>query len=1196
VNNSIARNAAIVSQDGSLPCPFCAINERDCFLERPLAGAIWDRFPVSPGHALIISRRHVASWFEASIEERDALTSLIDAVRVEIERDHSPDGYNIGINIAAAAGQTVPHLHLHVIPRYEGDVPDPRGGVRYVIPQKANYLAAASTTGAPHGRALVRGATDPLLPHLIAHLDHAERVDIAVAFIMESGVRLVEEHLRDVLARGGSIRLLTGRYLGVTEPEALLRLLDLGERAEIRVFESGATSFHLKSYIVHATDGTGTAFVGSSNLSRSALREGVEWNYRVLTSRDGDGFRDIERGFEDLFSDLRAIAIDAEWVARYSASRQPALPSVTGISPEIVPPPPPPHDVQRAALAALANSRSRGDSAGLVVLATGLGKTWLSAFDTTAAGAKRVLFVAHREEILDQALRTYRTLRPGVVLGKYTGTERTPEADVLFASIQTLGRQRHLDRFPADHFDYIVVDEFHHASAETYRRLLDHFTPTFLLGLTATPERTDGADLLSLCGGNLVYRCDLAEGVRRGLLAPFDYFGVPDEVDYENIPWRSSRFDEEKLTEAVATQSRAQNVLEQLVRHGGKRTLAFCVSQRHAEFMKRFFEANGMRAAAVFAGPGSDPRAHSLERLRAGDLDVLCAVDMFNEGVDLPDIDTVMMLRPTESQILWLQQFGRGLRYRDGKRLKVIDYIGNHRSFLIKPRTLFALTGGDAEISYALRLIDGGRAGELLPPGCSVTYELEARDILRQLLEQRSRGGNALETYYREFRDRQGERPTAAEAFADGYDPKAARPLYGSWFQLVRTMGDLSEDEKQEESQLRTFLTMLEATPMTKSFKMLVLLAIIAEGAFPGEVSIAQLVERVQQLARRSVTLRTELGESLEDPIKLRLLLEQHPISAWVAGRGTGGESYFKYEKGSFGTTFSVSPGQHSVAARLVRELADWRLAVYLRRAGSLDGAPRIICKVSHSGGSPILFLPSRDRTPGVPESWVDVTANGQSYQANFVKIAVNVMHSAESPHNALPQVLRGWFGEGAGLPGSTHQVAFTREGDGYRLEPWRPESTSGPQPWVLYKRDEIPKLFGFAFKNGFESQVGVITRPGLILLVVTLDKSTMQKEHQYEDAFLSSTEFRWQSQNQTRRDSDAGKAISEHQADKVVIHLFVRSAGKVKGKTQPFAYAGELEFQRWEGDKPITVWWKMKSAVPQEHQQRLHVPTGPLG
>jgi superfamily II DNA or RNA helicase len=353
--------------------------------------------------------------------------------------------------------------------------------------------------------------------------------------------------------------------------------MDLGDQLELRVYESGRTSFHLKCYMVHAADGTGTAFVGSSNLSRSALGDGIEFNYRVLTSRDSQGFRDVVQAFDALYHDPAAIVPDAAWIAHYAAQRQPAAVQLSGVTPEPLPPPPPPHEVQRAALFALAQSRANGNTAGLVVLATGLGKTWLSAFDTQAAGATRVLFVAHREEILDQAMRTYRTLRPGSVLGKYTGTERSEEADILFASIQTLGRQRHLDRFPADRFDYIVVDEFHHASASTYRRLLDHFTPQFLLGLTATPDRTDGADLLALCGGNLVYRCDLAEGIAKGLLAPFDYYGVPDDVDYENIPWRSNRFDEEALTAAVATHARAQNALEQLEQQGGTRTLAFCV-------------------------------------------------------------------------------------------------------------------------------------------------------------------------------------------------------------------------------------------------------------------------------------------------------------------------------------------------------------------------------------------------------------------------------------------------------------------------------------------------------------------------------------------------------------------------------------------------------------------------------------------
>ncbi len=226
--------------------------------------------------------------------------------------------------------------------------------------------------------------------------------------------------------------------------------------------------------------------------------------------------------------------------------------------------------------------------------------------------------------------------------------------------------------------------------------------------------------------------------------------------------------------------------------------------------------------AAVHSGQSSDPRTHSLERLQRGEIDVLFAVDMFNEGVDLPDVDTILMLRPTESQILWLQQFGRGLRYRPEKRLKVIDYIGNHRSFLLKPRTLFQLEGGDVDITRALNLIEVGRGAELLPPNCSVTYDLEAKNILRGLLEAAPRG-DLLRTYYEEFRARTGFRPFATEAFHDGYDPGSARSGYGSWFQFVRAMGDLAEADDVE-VRLRPLLSALETTPMTRSFKMVVLL------------------------------------------------------------------------------------------------------------------------------------------------------------------------------------------------------------------------------------------------------------------------------------------------------------------------------------------------------------------------------------
>jgi superfamily II DNA or RNA helicase len=353
-----------------------------------------------------------------------------------------------------------------------------------------------------------------------------------------------------------------------------------------------------------------------------------------------------------------------------------------------------------------------------VVLATGLGKTWLAAFDASRRKAEntfefpRVLFVAHRDEILHQSMRTFRKIRPESSCARYDGSMSENQLDrieMLFASVQTLGRVEHLRKFQPDAFDYIVIDEFHHAAATTYRRLIDHFEPKFLLGLTATPERTDGGDLLGLCQENLVYRCDLVRGIQEELLSPFEYYGVPDRVDYTNIPWRSRRFDEAALTSAVSTHARAQNALEQLQRVEAKRTIGFCCSQQHADFMAEYFRKAGMRVAAVHSGPESDPRSRSLEALERGELDIVFAVDMFNEGLDIPSIDTVLMLRPTESSILWLQQFGRGLRKSEGKeRLKVVDYIGNHRTFLIKLRSMMQplLKVGESQPAQAVGRFD----------------------------------------------------------------------------------------------------------------------------------------------------------------------------------------------------------------------------------------------------------------------------------------------------------------------------------------------------------------------------------------------------------------------------------------------------------------------------------------------------------
>ena len=510
-----------------------------------------------------------------------------------------------------------------------------------------------------------------------------------------------------------------------------------------------------------------------------------------------------------------------------------------------------PHEIQRQALEALQATRREGFSAGLVVLATGLGKTWLAAFDSNRPEFQRILFVAHRDEILNQAINSFRRVRPRASIGRMTGSQHEPTTDLLFASVQTLSRAQHLATLTPDAFDYIIVDEFHHAAANTYRRIIDYFRPKFLLGLTATPERMDGGDLLALCQENLVFDATVSDGVKAGLLAPFQYWGVPDEIDYSNIPWRSARFDPEELEAAVATETRAANALEQFRKHGGKRAMGFCCSQRHADFMAAFFSERNVRAVAVHAGQNSAPRADFLERLAAGELEIIFSVEIFNEGVDLPNLDTILMLRPTESTVIWMQQFGRGLRRNEDKPfLTVVDYIGNHRTFVTKLGAIAALAGRDANSDAALRrVLEEARIGQLLlPPGCSVTYDLESVAILESLLKPAS-SEMALEAFYDDFLNRHGVRPTAVEAYHEGYNPRSAGER--TWLGFVARKGGFGAREAASYAGSQNFLESMEKTRLTRSYKIAVLLAMMAAEALPGSIGMTELADQIVKLASR---------------------------------------------------------------------------------------------------------------------------------------------------------------------------------------------------------------------------------------------------------------------------------------------------------------------------------------------------------
>src|SRR5258708_24638877 len=363
--------------------------------------------------------------------------------------------------------------------------------------------------------------------------------------------------------------------------------------------------------------------------------------------------------------------------------------------------------------------------------------------------------------------------------------------------------------------------------------------------------------------------------------------------------------------------------------------------------MARFFEDNGLRAIAVHSGETSAPRATSLEQLRLGNLDIVFAVDMFNEGLDLPEVDTVVMLRPPESPVIWLQQFGRGLRCAEGKsNLSVVDYIGNHRVFLTKVRALLACDEGDRALTLA---IDSVRRGEVdLPPGCEITYELEAIDILKKLLRATD-AGDAIEAFYSDFRFRHGNRPTALEIYHAGFNPRTTG--HGQWLNFVAHMGDLDEREMAAYQKHRSFFDSVSITPMSKSYKMLVLEAMLAEQALPGRISIEALTARFSLIASRNPKFRADVTVQLDDLAGVRRLLVDNPVAAWVEGRGTGGQSYFKYEDGSFETSFSVGDEVISSFRKLADEIVTWRTAEYLDRSEDEHGSSPTLRDDLQEGG-----------------------------------------------------------------------------------------------------------------------------------------------------------------------------------------------------------------------------------------------------